>query len=97
MLMTFILLIQLKILSLLSGMGTLLLNVEGVKSLLIELVERRTRCNGELDKMDQKLSKNEIQVLCLLLEVSSLTISNNFCFCAAMHLLSSVLVCDLPF
>ncbi|URD79236.1 U3 small nucleolar RNA-associated protein 10 [Musa troglodytarum] len=31
---------KLKILSLLSGMGTLLLNVEGVKSLLIELVER---------------------------------------------------------
>ncbi|URD79238.1 U3 small nucleolar RNA-associated protein 10 [Musa troglodytarum] len=60
---------KLKILSLLSGMGTLLLNVEGVKSLLIELVERRNQCNGELDKMHQKLSKNEIQVLCLLLEI----------------------------
>ncbi|CAD5195383.1 unnamed protein product [Musa acuminata subsp. malaccensis] len=60
---------KLKILSLLSGMGTLLLNVEGVKSLLIELVERRTLLNGELDKMHQKLSKNEIQVLCLLLEI----------------------------
>ncbi|KAJ8511645.1 hypothetical protein OPV22_002079 [Ensete ventricosum] len=60
---------KLKILSLLSGMGTMLLNVQGVKSLLIELVERHNRCNGELDKVHQKLSKNEIQVLCLLLEI----------------------------
>ncbi|WOL10215.1 hypothetical protein Cni_G18969 [Canna indica] len=60
---------KLKILSLLKGMGTLFLNEDGVKKLMFELIERRDQCSTEIDRSHETLSKNEIQILCLLLEI----------------------------
>lgn len=57
------------ILSLFKGMGRAILNVKDVESYLSLLLERRTQYYFELDKSSQKLSKIEIDILCLLLEV----------------------------
>jgi U3 small nucleolar RNA-associated protein 10 len=57
------------ILSLLKGMGRAILHVKDVESFLSLLLERRTQYYFELDKSCQKLSKIEIEILCLLLEV----------------------------
>jgi U3 small nucleolar RNA-associated protein 10 len=62
-------LLQLMILSLLKGMGRAILYVKDVESFLSLLMERRTQYYFELDKSCQKLSKIEIEILCLLLEV----------------------------
>lgn len=55
--------------SLLKGMGNIIVHVGGVKSLLLDLLERRNKYHFGLDKVQQKLSKTEIETLCLLLEV----------------------------
>nr|XP_010919682.1 uncharacterized protein At3g06530 [Elaeis guineensis] len=60
---------KLVVLSLLKGLGNIILHVGGVKSLLFELLERRNKYHFGLDKVQQKLSKTEIETLCLLLEV----------------------------
>lgn len=61
---------QLMILSLLKGMGSAVMHIKDVKSFLSLLLERRSQYYFEPDKSCQKLLKNEIEILCLLLEVS---------------------------
>lgn len=58
------------ILSLLKGVGIAIMHVKDVESLLSSLLERRRQYYFELDKSCQKLSKIEIEILNLLLEVS---------------------------
>lgn len=58
------------ILSLLKGVGSAIMHVKDVESLLSSLLERRRQYYFELDKSCQKLSKIEIEILNLLLEVS---------------------------
>lgn len=70
---------QLMILSLLKGIGSTIMVYKDVYSVLSLLLERRSRCYFDLDKSCQKLSKSEIEMLCLLLEVSQLMFLN-YCF-----------------
>ena len=62
--------LQLMILSLLKGIGSAIMHYKAVKSFLCSLLERRSKYYFELDKSYQKLSNTEIEILCLLLEVS---------------------------
>lgn len=64
--------LQLMILSLFKGMGASLLSVGTVKSLLLELMEKYSQHDSGSHSLQKKFSKNEIKLLCLLLEVSSL-------------------------
>ncbi|KAG7972395.1 hypothetical protein I3843_07G181800 [Carya illinoinensis] len=59
---------KLMILSLLKGMGSAVMHIKDVKSFLSLLLERRSQYYFEPDKSCQKLLKNEIEILCLLLE-----------------------------
>ncbi|PIA50335.1 hypothetical protein AQUCO_01300820v1 [Aquilegia coerulea] len=59
---------KLMILSLLRGKDNAILHVEGVRSLLSELLERRNKYHFGVDKLCQPLSKIEIETLCFLLE-----------------------------
>ncbi|KAI3778087.1 hypothetical protein L2E82_07103 [Cichorium intybus] len=54
---------KLQVLSLLKGLGSQVMQVKEVNSLISELLERRSH-----DKSPQVLSKIEVQILCLLLE-----------------------------
>lgn len=57
------------ILSLLKGIGNVIMHVKEVVSLLSILMERRRKYYNDLNKSFQKLSNIEIQIMCLLLEV----------------------------
>ncbi|KAF5193642.1 U3 small nucleolar rna-associated protein [Thalictrum thalictroides] len=59
---------KLVILSLLRGKDNAIVHVEGVKSLLSKLLERRNKYHFGLDKLFKPLSKIEIETLCFLLE-----------------------------
>ncbi|XP_010275398.1 PREDICTED: uncharacterized protein At3g06530 isoform X2 [Nelumbo nucifera] len=63
---------KLMVLSLLKGMGTAIMDVEGVKLLLSELLKRRSQYHLGVDKSCLELSKIEIEILCLLLEVCAM-------------------------
>ncbi|KAI8564501.1 hypothetical protein RHMOL_Rhmol03G0186500 [Rhododendron molle] len=60
---------KLVILSLLKGLGRGVMLVEDVESLLSELLERCRRYHFGKEKTSKKLSKVEVETLCLLLEV----------------------------
>lgn len=68
------------ILSLLKGLGSAILHVKDVRSFLSLLLEKRSQHCLELNKSSQKLSRIEIRILCLLLEV-------NIMFCLLFQLL----------
>lgn len=61
--------VQLRILSLLKGVGSRVILVKDVKLLLTELLKRRQQYHLENDKSCMKLSNIEVEILCLLLEV----------------------------
>lgn len=56
-------------LSLLKGLGSSILQVDGVRNLLFELLDRQNKSSFRLDKYGKELSKVEVEILCLLLEV----------------------------
>ncbi|KAG8082909.1 hypothetical protein GUJ93_ZPchr0014g46634 [Zizania palustris] len=57
------------VLSVLKGVGSILLDVEDVKSLFIDLLDRRNQYQSRHDFRQKILSTHEVQILCLLLEV----------------------------
>ncbi|PIN11747.1 hypothetical protein CDL12_15648 [Handroanthus impetiginosus] len=59
---------KLKVLSLVKGVGIKLLSISGVRSLLNDLLESRHRYYLGDGKLYHKLSKSEVDILCLLLE-----------------------------
>ncbi|RAL52010.1 hypothetical protein DM860_016508 [Cuscuta australis] len=60
---------KLRILSLLKGLGSVLMHIAGVKSHLCELLKRRCEYHLGYDKSYPKLSKEEVSILCLLLDI----------------------------
>lgn len=60
---------QLRILSLLKGVGGQVMHVKDMESFLSELLRRCSQHHFELHEPYQKLSKIEVEILCLLLEV----------------------------
>ncbi|KAM3340540.1 putative protein isoform X3 [Capsicum galapagoense] len=60
---------KLKILSLLKGVGDRVLRVNGIESLMLDLLDRRQKCHVGFDKSCHKLSLVEVNILCLLLEM----------------------------
>ncbi|KAJ4840356.1 hypothetical protein Tsubulata_007625 [Turnera subulata] len=60
---------KLMIISLLRGLGNTLVHVKGVRALLSQLLERRSQYHFELDRSSMKLSRTEVKILCLLLEI----------------------------
>lgn len=62
--------LQLTVLSLLKGLGGSILHVKDIQSYFSLLLERRSKYCSELDTSSQKLSKAEIKILSLLLEVN---------------------------
>ncbi|CAN4080724.1 unnamed protein product [Withania somnifera] len=60
---------KLKILSLLKGVGDRVLRVNGIESLMLDLLDRRQKCHIGFDKSCHKLSQVEVAILCLLLEM----------------------------
>ncbi|KAF3543800.1 hypothetical protein DY000_02003729 [Brassica cretica] len=60
---------KLKLLSLLKGLGILLLHDENVKS-LAHLLDKRSQYYVKLDKTSPPISETEVDLLCLLLECS---------------------------
>ncbi|KAL3521384.1 hypothetical protein ACH5RR_019533 [Cinchona calisaya] len=63
---------KLKILSLLKGLGIKVTEVTGVKSLMYDLLERRHQYHILHNKSSQKLSKTDVEILCLLLEICTM-------------------------
>lgn len=63
---------KMMIISLLKGMGSALLHVKEAESLLSQLLKRRRQYYFEVDRSSQKLSKTEVKILCLLLEVCAM-------------------------
>ncbi|KAK4436389.1 hypothetical protein Salat_0802600 [Sesamum alatum] len=59
---------KLKILSLIKGVGSKLMSISGVRSLLNDLLESRRQCYLADGKLCHRLSQNEVDILCLLLE-----------------------------
>ncbi|CAI9771819.1 unnamed protein product [Fraxinus pennsylvanica] len=62
---------KLKIFSLLKGLGSKIMCVAGVRSLLNDLLERRHQYHLANNRVCDKLSKIEVDILCLLLESCS--------------------------
>ncbi|CAN7010076.1 unnamed protein product [Brassica rapa subsp. trilocularis] len=60
---------KLKLLSLLKGLGILLMHDENVKS-LAQLLDKRSQYYVKLDKTSPPISETEVDLLCLLLECS---------------------------
>ncbi|CAN6981738.1 unnamed protein product [Brassica oleracea var. botrytis] len=60
---------KLKVLSLLKGLGILLMHDENVKS-LAQLLDKRSQYYVQLDKTSPPISETEVDLLCLLLECS---------------------------
>ncbi|KAJ6933914.1 hypothetical protein NC651_009094 [Populus alba x Populus x berolinensis] len=63
---------KMMIISLLKGMGSTLLHVKEAESLLSQLLKRRRQYYFEVERSSQKLSKTEVKILCLLLEVCAM-------------------------
>lgn len=63
---------KMMIISLLKGMGSTLLHVKEAESLLSHLLKRRRQYYFEVERSSQKLSKTEVKILCLLLEVCAM-------------------------
>ncbi|XP_065871790.1 uncharacterized protein At3g06530 [Euphorbia lathyris] len=63
---------KLMIISLLKGLGNAMLRLKDVEMYLAQLLERRKQLHFKGDKSIQKLSKTEIKILCLLLEICSM-------------------------
>ncbi|KAG6781264.1 hypothetical protein POTOM_014155 [Populus tomentosa] len=63
---------KMMIISLLKGMGSTLLHVKEAESLLSQLLKRRHQYYFEVEQSSQKLSKTEVKILCLLLEVCAM-------------------------
>lgn len=63
-------LLQLRVLSLLKDLGSMLLHDENVK-LLVQLLDKRSQYYFKLDITSQPISDTEVDLLCLLLEVNS--------------------------
>ncbi|KAL0452592.1 UNVERIFIED_CONTAM: hypothetical protein Slati_1237300 [Sesamum latifolium] len=59
---------KLKILSLIKGVGSKLMSISGVRSLLNDLLESRRQYYLADGKSCHRLSQNEVDILCLLLE-----------------------------
>ncbi|XP_077219422.1 ARM repeat superfamily protein isoform X2 [Tasmannia lanceolata] len=59
---------KLMVLALLKGIGNAIINLEEVKLLLFELLNRRSQYHFGHDRSFEKLSRIEIETLCLLLE-----------------------------
>nr|XP_010318175.1 uncharacterized protein At3g06530 isoform X1 [Solanum lycopersicum] len=59
---------KLKILSLLKGVGHTVIRVNGIESLMLDLLDRRQKCHIGFDKSCHKLSQVEVTILCILLE-----------------------------
>ncbi|XP_050225155.1 uncharacterized protein At3g06530 isoform X2 [Mercurialis annua] len=68
---------KLMIVSLLKGLGHAIICVKDVETLLDQLLKRRRQCNFEADKSIQKLSKSEVKILCLLLELCAMSPSSS--------------------
>lgn len=66
---------KLKVLSLLKGLGSKVTEITGVKSLLHDLLERRYQYHVLHNKLSQKLSKTDVDILCLLLEICTMPTS----------------------
>ncbi|XP_020540628.2 uncharacterized protein At3g06530 isoform X2 [Jatropha curcas] len=60
---------KLRVISLLKGLGTTIMCVEEVETFLSQLLRRRRQFYLEADKSFQKLSRTEVKLLCLLLEI----------------------------
>ncbi|XP_015069856.1 uncharacterized protein At3g06530 [Solanum pennellii] len=60
---------KLKILSLLKGVGHTVIRVNGIESLMLDLLDRRQKCHIGFDKSCHKLSQVEVTILCILLEL----------------------------
>lgn len=58
------------IISLLKGLGNVIICVKDVETFLSQLLTRRKQFYFEAEKSSHKLSKTEVKILCLLLEVS---------------------------
>uniref|UniRef100_A0A6N2JZM9 BP28 C-terminal domain-containing protein n=1 Tax=Salix viminalis TaxID=40686 RepID=A0A6N2JZM9_SALVM len=63
---------KMMIISLLKGMGSTLLHVKEAESLLSRLLKRRRQYYFEMDRSSQELSKTEVKIMCLLLEVCAM-------------------------
>ncbi|KAL6953442.1 hypothetical protein U1Q18_049731, partial [Sarracenia purpurea var. burkii] len=68
---------KLVILSLLKGIGSGIMHVKDVESLLFELLERRHQYHVGNEKSCHRLSKTEIGILCLLLESCTVLTSSS--------------------
>ncbi|KAL3650395.1 hypothetical protein CASFOL_006798 [Castilleja foliolosa] len=68
---------KLKILSLIKGVGSELMSISGVRSLLNDLLESRRQYYLGDSKQSHKLSQNEVDILCLLLESCTRTSSSH--------------------
>ncbi|XP_038993491.1 uncharacterized protein At3g06530-like isoform X2 [Hibiscus syriacus] len=60
---------KLKVLSLLQGLGNVILHVKEVESLLSLLLRKRSQCYFNQENSSHKFSETEIRILCLLLEM----------------------------
>ncbi|XP_042487302.1 uncharacterized protein At3g06530 [Macadamia integrifolia] len=60
---------KLMVLSLFKGIGSAIMNIEAINLLLAELLKSRTQYHFGIDKSGKKLSKIEVETVCLLLEV----------------------------
>lgn len=83
---------QLMVLSLLKGMGNAIMHVKEVKILLYELLDRRSQNSFGIGRSCEPLSNIETDTLCLLLEVSILTLSN-----ICLNFFFSIFFFNLPF
>ncbi|CAL5366770.1 unnamed protein product [Camellia sinensis] len=81
---------KLVILSLLKGMGSGIMRVKDVESLLSELLERRHQYHLGHEKARHKLSKIEVEILCLLLESCAMPTSSFGGFVFEDHLLGAL-------
>ncbi|XP_020693820.1 uncharacterized protein At3g06530 isoform X3 [Dendrobium catenatum] len=66
-----------KVLSLLKAMGNTLLQMEGCKELLMGLLQKRKEYYVKAGKLHERLLENEIETLCLLLEICALQLSTS--------------------
>ncbi|KAF5743615.1 hypothetical protein HS088_TW08G00200 [Tripterygium wilfordii] len=68
---------KLMILSLLNGLGNAIIRIKDVELLLSLLLKRRNEYCLEQDIQSEKLSKTEVKILCLLLEICALPTSSS--------------------
>ncbi|KAL2932885.1 hypothetical protein RDABS01_016004 [Bienertia sinuspersici] len=68
---------KLKVLSLLKQLGDSIVRIKDVESLLCELLQRRHSYHLKLDKSQKELSSNDVDILCLLIEICSMPTSSD--------------------